>query len=97
LLPSTDGSIEVALLLIEPAFQNMGIGTDVLIQVCADASRADQAVRLSTFKLNVNAIRLYRRLGFKVVSEDDHYLHFRKDPDQAAEQIDVKGYLESVS
>jgi ribosomal protein S18 acetylase RimI-like enzyme len=79
-LPSTDGSIEIALLLIEPAFQQGGIGKYVLERVCADASRMRRPVRLSTFKLNEGAVRFYLRLGFTVVSEDEHYFHFRKDP-----------------
>jgi ribosomal protein S18 acetylase RimI-like enzyme len=79
LLPSSDGTIEVALLLIEPTFQNSGIGTNVLKQVCAQATRSDQTVRLSTFKLNVRATKLYRCLGFNDVGEDDYYLYFRKN------------------
>jgi ribosomal protein S18 acetylase RimI-like enzyme len=78
LLPGADASIEVALLLIEPAFQNIGIGQSILTQVCMDARHANQSVRLATFKLNLGAARLYLRLGFEIVSEDDHYLHFRK-------------------
>jgi ribosomal protein S18 acetylase RimI-like enzyme len=77
LLPDTHASIEVALLLIEPSFQNIGIGQSILTQVCMDARHANQTVRLATFKLNLRAARLYHRLGFEVVGEDDHYLHFQ--------------------
>jgi ribosomal protein S18 acetylase RimI-like enzyme len=80
LLPSVDRSIEVALLLVEPALQGLGIGTRVLARVCSNALRADRAVRLSTFRLNQSAVRLYLRLGFAVIAEDEHYLHFSKDP-----------------
>jgi ribosomal protein S18 acetylase RimI-like enzyme len=79
-LPSIDGSIEVALLLIERAFQQSGIGKYVLERVCVGASRTRRPVRLSTFKLNERAVRLYLHLGFTVVAEDEHFFHFRRDP-----------------
>jgi ribosomal protein S18 acetylase RimI-like enzyme len=74
----------VALLLIDPSFQRAGIGKHVLERGCVGASRTRRPVRLSTFKLNERAVRLYLHLGFTVVAEDEHFFHFRKDPGKAA-------------
>jgi ribosomal protein S18 acetylase RimI-like enzyme len=81
LQPREDSAIEVALLLVDPAFQNTGIGKHVLLRVCDDASRAHLGVWLQTFKLNENARKFYLQLGFHIVGEDEHYFHFRRDPE----------------
>ena len=85
-LPNSDGSLEIALLLIEPHLQSKGIGETVLEQLCMDAQVHHQTVRLSTFKLNVRAANLYHRLGFSVIAEDEHYWHFQLQPETRAFQ-----------
>ncbi|WP_175964525.1 GNAT family N-acetyltransferase [Burkholderia pyrrocinia] len=76
--PHGDKAIEIALLLIDPAFQCKGIGMQVLQQVCDVASDSRLDVRLQTFRLNERASRFYRRHGFEIVDEDENYLFFCK-------------------
>lgn len=56
--------MDIALL---PAFRNRGIGSDLLTKLCAEAGPL--AVRLYA-QNNDRAIHLYRRLGFRPVSDD---------------------------
>lgn len=50
-------------LYIFPEFQNRGIGTRIIEKCCAETERP---VMLYTFNRNTGAVRLYRRLGFRV-------------------------------
>ncbi len=52
--------VDVALL---PAHRNRGFGTILMRQVCAEATRAGQPVRLCVLQGN-RALRWYERLGF---------------------------------
>ncbi|RQR48769.1 N-acetyltransferase [Burkholderia sp. Bp9126] len=76
--PHGEDAIEVALLLIDPAFQGRGIGMQVLQQICNLASDSRLDVRLQTFRLNEGASRFYQRHGFEIIDEDENYLFFRK-------------------
>ena len=62
------GRIFLAVLEILPEFQRRGIGTALLRQVLRDASSVGLPIELHVLKVNP-AIRLYRRLGFRRVSE----------------------------
>lgn len=59
-----------------PAYQRLGIGTRVVRDVQAEARRRHKAVALSVLRVNP-ARRLYERLGFCVVGEDDVSLHLQ--------------------
>jgi len=76
--PHDENAIEIALLLIDPAFQCKGIGMQVLQRVCDMASDSRLDVRLQTFRSNERASRFYLRHGFEIVDQDEHYLFFRK-------------------
>ncbi|WP_157649369.1 GNAT family N-acetyltransferase [Burkholderia ubonensis] len=76
--PHDGNAIEIALLLIDPAFQCKGIGMQVLQRVCDRASGCRLDVHLQTFRSNKRASRFYLRHGFEVVDQDEHYLYFRK-------------------
>ncbi|KVU59661.1 hypothetical protein WK68_20305 [Burkholderia ubonensis] len=76
--PNGENAIEIALLLIDPAFQCRGIGMQVLQQVCDLAADSRLDVRLQTFRLNEGASRFYQRHGFEIVDKDENYLFFRK-------------------
>nr|WP_255779205.1 GNAT family N-acetyltransferase [Mycetohabitans sp. B5] len=82
-----DGGVEVALLLVDPAFQSRGIGAALLHRICDAAHREGRAVKLQTFKLNERAARFYLRQGFRIVAEDQYYQHFRRAPCDAAPAI----------
>jgi ribosomal protein S18 acetylase RimI-like enzyme len=60
---------------ILPAFQNQGIGTQVIRQVMQKARQDRKPVALRVLKVNLDARALYQRLGFGVTGENDtHYI-----------------------
>ena len=68
-LEERDGDCFIALLEIAPAYQNRGLGSDVILDVVKTAFQRDQAVSLHVLKANLAARRLYERLGFGVTEE----------------------------
>ena len=66
-------------LFVERRHQRRGVGTEVMNRLIADATRARQAVRLGVVKINP-ALRLYKRLGFRITHEDDRKFYMRRDP-----------------
>jgi len=63
--------IDIALL---PEFRGWGIGTQFLCAFIEEAAAAGKPLRVSVATTNVDAIRLYGRLGFRVIGEDGLYL-----------------------
>lgn len=58
-----------------PQFRNAGIGTAVITQLLQEARDLMQPVDLTVDKVNPDAERLYRRLGFERIGEDgDDYV-----------------------
>lgn len=66
-----DGDVYVGLIEVAAGFQRRGIGTRVLRDVLDDAFAAGRGVCLNVLKVNPDAHRLYRRLGFVVVAETE--------------------------
>jgi ribosomal protein S18 acetylase RimI-like enzyme len=62
-------AVFLALIEIRPAYQDQGIGTAVIREVMADAHRRGLPVELHILKANVEARRLYERLGFRLTEE----------------------------
>lgn len=62
-----------------PAYQGKGVGTRLISDVLQDAHGRGQPVTLSVFKVNP-ARRLYERLGFVLVSEDEQRYHMVAPP-----------------
>lgn len=62
------GELRVVELSILPAYQNLGIGTQILENVLAEATTAGKPVRIHVEHSN-RAQKLYRRLGFAPVQE----------------------------
>ena len=67
----------LARLFLLPEAQGYGIGTRLTQTVCESAHRRGLPVVLSVLKVNSAARRLYERLGFTVVSENE--THFRME------------------
>lgn len=68
-------AIQVANIYISPEYQNRGIGSFLLKEVLLDADQRGVPIKLGVFKVNTRAQQLYKRLGFRIVSETDvHYL-----------------------
>ncbi|WP_299494444.1 GNAT family N-acetyltransferase [uncultured Shewanella sp.] len=56
---------------VHPEFQNLKIGSDLINKLIYRAKQQDESVGLSVLKSNP-AFNLYRKLGFKVVEENEH-------------------------
>lgn len=74
-----DNELFVAQMFVDRPFQRRGIGTEVMKRLIADAARANQTMRLNVVKINP-AMRLYQRLGFQVIREDDRKFYMKCDP-----------------
>jgi ribosomal protein S18 acetylase RimI-like enzyme len=68
-----DEAIRVVDVALLPAQQGLGIGTCLLSDVCSEGRGAGCPVQLSVLRSN-RARRLYERLGFTQIGEDDMYL-----------------------
>lgn len=70
--------IEVAGLQIHPDWQNKGVGTTVMREILAEGGRTGVPVELDVARDNPNAERLYARLGFQRVAENDKDYRMRR-------------------
>ena len=75
-----DDALLLAQLFIDRPFQRRGIGTQVILRLIDEGNRANQPLRLNVVKINP-AVRLYERLGFRVVQEDERKFYMRRDPE----------------
>jgi GNAT superfamily N-acetyltransferase len=84
--------IDIALL---PEWRGRGVGTALMEVVMAEAREAGKAVSIAVEKHNP-AQRLYRRLGFREVSDEGVYwfMEWRAGPDEPA---DPHGQLNTAS
>jgi len=69
-----DDEIRIVDIALLPDFRDRGLGTAVLRQLLIEARQRRQPLVGSVASSNVDAIRLYRRLGF-VISPDDGGMH----------------------
>src|SRR5690242_16456603 len=75
-----DDALLIAQLFLDRPFQRRGIGSDLIRRLIAEANRGKRAVRLNVVKINP-AVRLYERLGFRIVREDDRKFYMQRDFD----------------
>lgn len=75
-----DGALDISLIEIDPAHQNQGLGGATIQRLAAEAAAADRAVTLGVRKLNPAAKRLYERLGFRVIGDDETHFRMRREP-----------------
>ena len=75
---------EVYLSLIEllPEFQQRGIGTQIVNDIKATAHNAGLPVTLHVLRTNEQARRLYERLGFQVIGDEEVRLHMICEPEK---------------
>ncbi len=68
---------EIGNICVKSEYQNRGIGTAVLNEILFEHKGQD--IKLQVFKINENAIKLYKKLGFKKVEENEtHYIMLKK-------------------
>ena len=63
--------VDIALLLL---YRSQGIGTELIQNLLQEARAASQSVRLHVAKTNFAAMRLYTRLGFAPIADDEMYI-----------------------
>jgi ribosomal protein S18 acetylase RimI-like enzyme len=68
--------IEIEQLHLVGPYRNRGLGRKLIEDIFARAQATNRAVELSVIRGNP-AIRLYRRLGFRLVGEEPEKLHMR--------------------
>ena len=71
-LVRTEQHIEIAGIQIDPKRRGQGVGTGVITRVLDEAGASGRSVELDVNKDNTNAERLYTRLGFRRLREDEH-------------------------
>jgi len=77
ILEITENKEEVYIVELEihPDFQGNGIGTSILENIINNAISKDKKARLGVFKINESAKRLYERIGFSILEENDtHFI-----------------------
>jgi len=79
-ISESEHELELAQIHIKQAFCSRGIGTQLIRKLMNEARGKGKSVFLSVVRGNP-ALSLYRRLGFAIVSEDEHKLHMRWEID----------------
>jgi ribosomal protein S18 acetylase RimI-like enzyme len=67
--------IDIALL---PQYRNRGVGTALLGELIEESSKSGIPLRLHVQRSNQQAIRLYRRLGFSAIEQDEVYCRMER-------------------
>lgn len=67
-------AIKLVDMAIFPEYQGKGIGTHLVKGLLAEARLSNLVVELGAFKTNLSAIKLYERLGFTRVSENNTHV-----------------------
>jgi len=67
--------VDISLL---PEYRNAGIGTSLIKALFAEADENGRAIRLQVDKANVEARRLYERLGFSLIGETQTHLQMER-------------------
>jgi len=75
-----DSGINLGSFYVVPEMQRLGIGTQVLRRLMADASDQSKAITLAVVKINP-ARHFYERHGFRITHEDEHKFYMRADPE----------------
>lgn len=57
---------------ILPEYGGRGIGTAILGSLIEESKKTSKLIRLEVFHNNVQALRLYEGVGFKVIEQNDH-------------------------
>jgi ribosomal protein S18 acetylase RimI-like enzyme len=69
--------VHLSLLLLHPEYRNRGIGREVMQTLMSRASESGLPLTLSCFLCNKGAMRFYEKLGFRLVTKDEHFADYR--------------------
>lgn len=67
--------INITEIHLVPKFQGQGIGSEVIKRVMDYAKETDKSITIGCFKKNIKALKLYKRLGFKIIKETEYHFH----------------------
>lgn len=56
---------------ILPEYRGVGIGTALLENLIEESNKTSKPIQLEVFQNNLQALRLYEKVGFKVIEEND--------------------------
>jgi ribosomal protein S18 acetylase RimI-like enzyme len=73
-------SLHIEDIVLLPAFQGHGIGTQLISGVCARADDLEVPITLEVLKVS-RAWSLYERWGFRIVEETDTHYGMERSPD----------------
>jgi len=65
----------LSLIELLPKYQNKGIGTQLIKDLILKTNKSNKCIKLQVLKVNNNAQRLYKRLGFSIKGESE--THFQ--------------------
>lgn len=74
-----DRNIFISGLYILPEFQGRGIGSSILKELLDKAQSEQKRLELEVLRVNADAQRLYKRLGFVMEEKDDQKFFMYKD------------------
>ena len=72
---STIELIDISLL---PEYRNGGVGTALLGELIEESRKSSVPLRLQVQRNNQAAIRLYQRLGFSTIEQDEVYYRMER-------------------
>ena len=72
---STIELIDISLL---PEYRNGGVGTTLLGELIEESRKSGVPLRLQVQRNNQAAIRLYQRLGFSTIEQDEVYYRMER-------------------
>jgi ribosomal protein S18 acetylase RimI-like enzyme len=73
-----DDALFLGQLFVDRTLRGQGIGTHLVKRLIEEAARAGRAVTLGVVKASP-ALRLYKRLGFRITHEDERKFYMRRD------------------
>jgi ribosomal protein S18 acetylase RimI-like enzyme len=73
-----DDALFLGQLFVDRLLRRQGIGTELVKRLIEEASKAGQGVTLGVVKTNP-AMRLYKRLGFRITHQDERKFFMRRD------------------
>jgi GNAT superfamily N-acetyltransferase len=71
--------IEIEQFILSSEYQNQGIGSRILKGIINRADRTSRVIKLMYLRINPVA-SLYRRMGFKIVGNDDTFISVERRP-----------------
>lgn len=81
ILVRSDEEIRLADVALLPEYRRGGTGTSLIKELMTEAGNTQRPIRLQVEKPNVQAKRLYERLGFTTTGENDTHVQMEYQPE----------------